>query len=56
MTDEELKTILDEMLIMFGDNLPNPEQEPIRFKTYVKWYKFYKQRRGEGISTKETPE
>jgi hypothetical protein len=44
MTDEELEKTLDEMREMFGSNFPNPEQEPIRFRHYVKLYKFYKER------------
>ena len=54
MTEEEYDRIFDEMLEMFGDNLPNPEQEPYRFATYVKWYKFYKQRKGESIPSPKT--
>jgi hypothetical protein len=41
MSSEELEKIYDEMVEIFGDNLPNPEQEPIRFAYYVKLYKYY---------------
>jgi hypothetical protein len=41
MSNEELEKIYKEMVEIFGDNLPNPEQEPIRFAYYVKLYKYY---------------
>lgn len=41
MTDEEVLKIYEEMLKIFGDDLPNPEQEPIRFAHFVKVYKHY---------------
>lgn len=41
MTDEEVLKIYEEMLEIFGDDLPNPEQEPIRFAHFVKVYKHY---------------
>lgn len=46
MTDEELNKIIDEMFDIFG-TLPNPEQEPIRFKHYIKLYRYYKSRQCE---------
>lgn len=42
MTDEEVQKIYDEMVEMWGDRLPNPEHEPIRFGYYVRMYKFLK--------------
>lgn len=45
MTDEEAMNLINEMQKMFGDDLPNLEQEPIRFAYYVKLYKFYTERK-----------
>ena len=45
MTDEEIMELFTEMQKMFGDDLPNPEQEPIQFAYYIKLYKFYKERK-----------
>lgn len=42
MTDAEYDKIGEELLEMFGENLPNPEQEPIRFGYYIKLYKYEK--------------
>jgi hypothetical protein len=42
VTEEELIKVVEEMEEMFGDSLPSPEHEPIRFAYYVKLYKFYK--------------
>jgi hypothetical protein len=41
MQNEEVLRIYNEMVEIFGDHLPNPEQEPIRFAYYVKLYKYY---------------
>jgi hypothetical protein len=35
-----LEQLGQEMLAMFGDSLPSPEHEPIRFKFYIKLF-FY---------------
>ena len=43
MTDEQLEQVINEMILMFGE-LPNPEHEPIRFASFVKMYKYYKER------------
>ena len=43
MTDEEIIKMYNDMLEYFGQ-LPNPEQEPIRFAYYVKMYRYYKQK------------
>jgi hypothetical protein len=40
MTDEELYKVMQEMVLEFGDRLPNPEHEPIRFAYYVKWFRY----------------
>ena len=41
MTDEQIIETYEKMKEVFGDALPNPEQEPIRFAHYVKIYKHY---------------
>lgn len=41
MTNEQLLEHYQRMVDIYGDNLPNPEQEPIRFQYYVKLYKYY---------------
>ena len=44
MTDEEVEKVYDEMVKMFGNELPHPEHEPIRFTSYVKMYRYLKER------------
>jgi len=44
MSDEELLHHYNRMVEIFGDNLPNIEQEPIRFKYYVKLYRYFDMR------------
>lgn len=44
MTEEEIIQMYEEMKEYFKNEFPNFEQEPIRFKHYVKLFKFYKQR------------
>lgn len=44
MTDEEATKIYEDMKEYFKKDMPNPEQEPIRFAYYMKLYKFYKER------------
>lgn len=44
MTDEEIQKMYEEMCEYYGDDMPNPEQEPLRFAHYVKLWKYYKQR------------
>jgi hypothetical protein len=41
MSTEELQKIYKEMEEIFGEHLPNPEQEPIRFAYYARLYKYY---------------
>ena len=41
MSDEEVLYHYNRMVEIFGDHLPNPEHEPIRFAYYVKVYKYY---------------
>ena len=41
MSSEELEKIYNHMVEIFGEHLPNPEQEPMRFAYYVKLYKYY---------------
>jgi len=45
MTDQQLEEIGRDLVKMFGDSLPNPEQEPIRFKYYINLL-FYMKRNG----------
>jgi len=42
MTNEELEKIAQEMIEHYGDRLPNPEHEPLRFQYYVKLFKYVK--------------
>lgn len=42
MTDEEIENAYQEMVTMFGENLPDPEHYPKIFSNYVKLWKFYK--------------
>jgi hypothetical protein len=44
MTDDEVLQAYDEMLKEWGDKLPNPIHEPIRFAYYVRMYKYFKER------------
>jgi hypothetical protein len=44
VTDEEVLKMYEEMVEYFGE-LPNPEQEPIRFAYYVKLFRYYKERK-----------
>ena len=41
MTNEELINHYNRMVEIWGDNLPNIDQEPIRFAYYVKLYRMY---------------
>lgn len=42
MTEKEILDTYKEMQDHFGDDLPNFEQEPIRFAYYVKLFKYTK--------------
>jgi len=44
MTDEQIEAAYNEMVEMWGDRLPNPEQEPLRFAYYVRMYKYFKEK------------
>jgi len=44
MTDEQIEAAYNEMVKMWGDKLPNPEQEPLRFAYYVRMYKYFKEK------------
>jgi len=44
MTGEELEKVEQELVEMFGDNLPNDIHEPIRFAYYVKLYRYVKEK------------
>ena len=41
MTDDELDSILKDMERVLGE-LPHPIHEPIRFRHYVKLWRYYK--------------
>ena len=47
MTDQQIEEAYNEMIKMWGDKLPNPEQEPIRFAYYVRMYKYFKEKNNE---------
>ena len=44
MTNEEIEVAYNEMVQMWGDKLPNPEHEPIRFGYYVRLYRYIKEK------------
>jgi hypothetical protein len=44
MTNEEIENAYNEMVEMWGDRLPNPEHEPLRFAYYVRMWKYYKEK------------
>jgi hypothetical protein len=41
MTDEQALEIYENMKRIYGENLPDPDHEPIRFKYYYTLYKKY---------------
>ena len=41
LTDEEANRILNEMVEIFGEGLPNPKHYPLAFEYYVKLYRKY---------------
>ena len=41
MTDQEILKHYDNMVEIYGELLPHPEHEPIRFQHYVKTYFYY---------------
>ena len=41
MSDEEALTIYEDMKRIYGENLPDLDHEPIRFKYYYMLYKQY---------------
>ena len=40
MTDDEVLKMYERMQEVFGDELPDPEHEPIKFAYYVKIFKY----------------
>jgi hypothetical protein len=40
MTSEEISKVVEDMIEMFGDSLPDPEHCPRQFQYYIKLY-FY---------------
>lgn len=45
MTDEEVDKIVDDMIKVFGDKLPNPDAFPQSFEYYCKLYKYFHMRK-----------
>ena len=41
MTNDEIMNVWNEMVKIYGDKLPNPEQQPIQFAYFLKLYNFY---------------
>ena len=41
MSEQELLQHYERLVEMYGDELPNPEHEPLRFAYFVKLYKYY---------------
>jgi hypothetical protein len=41
MSEQELLQHYERLVEMYGDQLPNPEHEPVRFAYFVKLYKYY---------------
>jgi hypothetical protein len=41
MTNEQALAIYEDMKRIYGQNLPDPDHEPIRFKYYYTLYKQY---------------
>ena len=39
MTEADLEFIWNNMVLLFGSRMPNPEREPRRFAYYVRLYK-----------------
>lgn len=40
MTDKQMEAAYNAMRLIWGDKLPNPEQEPRRFQFYVKMFQY----------------
>jgi len=52
LTDEEANRILNQMIEVFGDRLPDPEHYPLEFGYYVKLYrKFYMEENNENSNS-----
>ena len=45
MTNEELEKFAKELVEHYGDNLPNPDHEPLRFQYYIKLFMHVKGRK-----------
>jgi hypothetical protein len=43
MTNEEIEKFGKELVEHYGDKLPNPIHEPIRFAYYIKLFKYERQ-------------
>lgn len=50
MSDEEVLAKYEEMREHYGDLLPHPEHEPIRFAYYVRLFRYHKERTVENVT------
>jgi len=41
VTNEQVLDYYNKMVEIWGEDLPNPDQEPMRFKYYVKLFLYY---------------
>jgi hypothetical protein len=48
MDTEEVLRIYNDMVKEFGDKLPNPEHEPLKFAYYIRLYMYEKQVKQDG--------
>jgi len=54
----DLEQLGQELIAEFGDRLPNPEQEPIRFKYYLNLFfyeRYLNEQRARQNQTQQTP-
>jgi hypothetical protein len=42
MTDEQLEKIMNDMIEIYGDELPNPDHCPNEFRHILKMYMYYR--------------
>lgn len=50
MTDEEVIAKYEEMRQHYGDLLPHPEHEPVKFAYYVRLFRYHKERTEEAVN------
>ena len=51
MTDEKVLKHYEELKRIYGDEVPNPDHNPILFQFYVKIYKYYHREEYERVQT-----